>query len=515
MTAHTQEVIMTQINKQLQLVGGEAMTKAITLRPHQELAITQLRQSLARGNKRIILAAPCSFGKTLVAAQMLINAAKKGKRGIFICDRVKLVQQSLAAFDAVGMKVGVIQAQHERSDYSAPVQIASMQTLAKRSRIPEFDFAIIDEAHTHYKSLTKIMEAYNSVPFIGLSATPYSKGLGKHYQDLIVPITPTELLDRGYLCPVRYYGGASVNVSGIKTKQLSTGGSDYDPKSIAQATEDDEGLTGDIIENWKKYGEDSQTIAFCPSIKHSKWLVQKFIESGVTAAHIDGYMEQEDREKIYNAHDAGEFKILSCSQLLNTGYDAPQVRCLIDCYPTKSIIVYQQRAGRIMRTSENKPNAIYLDHAGNVARHGFAENIIPESLDDGENNYNEKLLVKEKKEPKTKDCPMCHGIMIGMKCGCGYEIHIKENLDYSSESLVELEDRKKPKATKADKQRFYSGLLYIARSKGYASGWVAHTYRDYYGVWPRSLSSKSEAPSVDCKNFVLHKRIARANRRVA
>ncbi|HAR76089.1 MAG TPA: hypothetical protein DCR60_07740, partial [Psychrobacter sp.] len=297
----------------------------MNLRPHQEQAIQMLRQSLRSGKRRPILAAPCSFGKTITAAALMASVVARGKKGIFICDRIKLVQQSLEEFTNHGLQFGVIQGNHELTNRHAPIQIASIQTLARRPRLPEFDLAIVDECQTHYASLTKIMEKYNNVPFIGLSATPYSKGLGKHYDDLIVPITPRELLEQGYLCPVDYYGGRNVNLKGVKTKALSTGGSDYDPASLAAATEEDEGLVGDIVRNWLEHGENGQTIAFAPSIKHSKHLVETFNNAGITAEHIDGYMDAEQRQVIYDAHDRGEFKILSCSRLLNTGYDAPTV----------------------------------------------------------------------------------------------------------------------------------------------------------------------------------------------
>ena len=69
------------------------------LRPHQDKAINQLRQSIRKGNSRSVLAAPCSFGKTRVAVEILKNVAKNGKMGIFICDRVKLVDQALEELD--------------------------------------------------------------------------------------------------------------------------------------------------------------------------------------------------------------------------------------------------------------------------------------------------------------------------------------------------------------------------------------------------------------------------------
>ena len=487
----------------------------MNLRPHQERAIDMLRTSLRKGNKRPILAAPCSFGKTITAAYLLQSAAAKGKRSIFICDRIKLIQQSLEAFSSACMNFGVIQGNHELTNYAAPIQIASTQTLARRKRIPEFDLAIVDECHTHYASLGKIMDSYNNVPFIGLSATPYSKGLGQHYDDLIVPITPRELLEQGYLCPVDYYGGRKVALKGIKTKQLSTGGSDYDPASLAAATEDDTGLVGDIVRNWLEHGENGQTIAFAPSIKHSKHLVETFNNAGITAEHIDGYMDAAERDIIYAAHTRGEFKILSCSRLLNTGYDEPTVSCLIDCFPTKSLITFVQRAGRIMRTAEGKDKAIYLDHAGNVERHGFAEDIIPESLDDGIQKFNEKKLVKKKKESKVKECPQCTQQMVGLRCKCGYEIPLTEQLETTDEILQRLTpEQRNKKDTKQDKSVFYSELLLYTRSKGYKPSWASHKYRERYGVWPNMIKPQmlSNGISDETRKYITSTQIRYAKR---
>ena len=490
----------------------------IKLRPHQEMAIEMLRASLRQGKTRPILAAPCSFGKTITAASILKTAWEaKGKRGIFIMDRIKLVQQTQEAFTSFGLDFGVIQGNHELANSSAPIQIASIQTLARRSRIPEFDIAIVDECHTHYSSMTKIMETYNNVPFIGLSATPYSKGLGKHYDNLIVPITPRELLAQGYLCPIDYYGGRSVALKGIKTKALPTGGSDYDPASLSQAIEEDTGLVGDIVANWVKYAEGRQTIAFAPSIKHSKNLVDTFIAAGYPAHHIDGYMDDELRQQIYKAHNDGEFLILSCSRLLNTGYDEPRVSCLIDAYSTKSLISFCQRAGRIQRTFEGKENAIYLDHSGNVTRHGFAEDVVPDVLDDSDKKFSEKRLTTEKAEPKVKACPVCTQQMVGLRCKCGYEISIQEQLEYTSEILSKLSpEQRNRKHTKEEKTQFYSEILLYSRGKNYKDSWASHTYRNRYGVWPNSISPHMvDGISDETRKYIKSTQIRYAKRNAA
>ena len=463
-----------------------------------------LRESLARGNKRPLLAAPCSFGKTITAAYILKQAYEKGKRGIFICDRVKLVQQTLEEFDEHELPFGVMQGIHELNDPTKPIQIASVQTLARRGQV-DFDVAIVDECHVHYETVTKYMEMFSNVPFIGLSATPYSRDLGRYYDDLVLPITPRGLLDKGFLCPVHYYGGKRPDLSGVRRKRIRTGGSDYDPDSLGTAYENDKALAGDVIYNWMQHGENSQTIAFCPSIRHSKYLVDKFNLAGIPAVHIDGYMDDEERRIIYEAHDRGEYKILSCSRLLNTGYDAPQVKCLIDCYPTKSLISYIQRAGRIMRLHESKDYAIYLDHAGNCQTHGFAEDIIPEGLDDGERRFSERNQVKEKKEPKVRECPQCTRQFVGIKCECGYEIPVRDQIVTDDQILAKLNSDQYSLEVKSE----WLGELYLyAHEKGKSEGWAHHKFKNKFKEWPNKVKPvMAKSVSDEVKNWIKHENI--------
>jgi len=486
------------------------------LRSHQEKSVQMIRDSFARGNRTVMLAACCSFGKTVTAAYMMKCAAERGKRVIFLADRVKLVQQTMDAFSAMGLDYGVIQADHWMTDPTKPVQIASIQTIARRRRPPEFDFAIVDEAHTPWKTVIALMERYTNVKFVGLSATPYSKGLKKYWDDLVVPITAAELLEKGYLAPVHYYGGAKVDTKGIKAKALATGGSDYDPNELARATEEDQQLTGDIIRNWLEHGENSQTIAFSPSIKHSKYLVEMFRLAGVSAQHIDGYTQEKDRIELYRGHDAGEFKILSCSKLLGVGYDSPQSRCLIDCSPSRSAIAYQQRAGRIQRLHDSKPYAIYLDHAGNVNRFGYAESMNVSELDDGERKFAEKnqLEKKKKEDGSVRECPRCQQIMMGLRCSsCGYELTITERLESDSTMLVRIDDKPEP-PSKFQKSMWYSNLLRHSRQKGWKDGWAAHSYKRKFKVWPKGLAVNLNAEIVpEVENWIKSQQIASAKSR--
>jgi superfamily II DNA or RNA helicase len=396
------------------------------------------------------------------------------------------------------------------------------------------------------------MEEYPEVPFIGLSATPFSKGLGNFYDNLIVPITAAELMDKGYLAPVKYYGGKRPDLKGVKTKKLQTGAMDYDPNALAKRMEEDSELVGDIVQNWLKYAENSQTVAFSPSILQSKALVNMFNKSGIPAEHIDGYMPDEERQILFREHDEGKFKVLSCSRLLNTGYDAPSVRCLIDAFPTKSITQYVQRVGRVLRLHEDKEFAIVLDHAGNVDKLGFAEDVVPEELDQGEKKYSERNQVKkDKKERDTMDCPMCYQIMKMPSCECGYEIPIKMIVESDNQILRELtrhtpeeieayeeEQRQEARRERAQKLRewqlkvaeqkrilegerrrevaefgqtkvsWLSQLQSYGQAKGYKPGWAYYKYKDKFGDWP-TRADKTEANwsaevTEEVRNYITH-----------
>ena len=103
------------------------------LRPRQAKAIADIRQAIREGHKRIIVQAPCGFGKTLTAAHIIAGALEKGKRSLFTCPAINLVNQTVAAFENEGIyDIGVIQAHHERTDWQASVQVASVQTLVRR-----------------------------------------------------------------------------------------------------------------------------------------------------------------------------------------------------------------------------------------------------------------------------------------------------------------------------------------------------------------------------------------------
>jgi superfamily II DNA or RNA helicase len=68
------------------------------LRSYQEQAITDARQSIRVGNRRIIIQGGCGSGKTIIAAAMTKGALAKSKRVIYLVHYRQLAIQALERF---------------------------------------------------------------------------------------------------------------------------------------------------------------------------------------------------------------------------------------------------------------------------------------------------------------------------------------------------------------------------------------------------------------------------------
>ena len=171
-----------------------------TLRPDQGRLLTQIKQGVASGKRRIMVQAATSFGKTVVASAITNGALAKGNKVTFTVPGIGLLEQTAQRFWRAGIHhSGIIQADHPGADPSAPVQIASIHTLMRRKNLPEASVVMIDEGHIWYKFYERwmAMPEWKDVPFIFWSATPWTKGLGKHMDHFIVGSTLKEMISAG------------------------------------------------------------------------------------------------------------------------------------------------------------------------------------------------------------------------------------------------------------------------------------------------------------------------------
>lgn len=482
-----------------------------TPRPHQQEAISKLRQSLASGKKRPILQAPTGAGKTVIATMVIEGALRKGNRVIFIVPRLSLIQQTVDAFRSEGITgIGVIQGQHELTDYDQPVQVASVQTLARR-RPPEATLVIVDEAHMDYKAIRKLMEEWPLVTFIGLSATPWTKGLGKHWDDLIIVETTQGLISKGHLSPFRVFAPSHPDLTGVKSMA-----GDYHEGQLAAVMEDGN-LIADIVKTWQEKGRNEPTLCFAVNCAHAQKLQKQFEQAGIACGYQDGFTDDVERMLIKQRFERGEYQVVCSVGTLTTGVDW-DVRCIILARPTKSKMLYVQMIGRGLRTAKGKEVCTILDHADNTLRMGFVTDIHYDSLNTGKKGERNNGSSQAKEEPLPKECPKCtflKAARVHVCPNCGFKPELQSKVLEVDAELVEVVARAKAKKefSQEDKQRFYSGLIYIAQERRYNPGWAANQFRNKFGIWPNQLLKIPAPPLFDCESYVKSQQIRFAKAR--
>lgn len=477
------------------------------LRDYQATALTRLRQSLARGNLRPMVQAPTGAGKTRLATAIVTGALAKSKRVIFCVPAIDLIDQTAETFWAQGIRdIGVMQGNHAMTDPSRPVQIASMQTLMRRS-VPPADLVIIDEAHRWFDFTGRWMRDWSSVPFVGLSATPWTKGLGKHYDDLIVVTTTADLIQRGFLSPFRVYAPPAPDLSKCRTVA-----GDYHEGDLSEAM-DQPAITADVVSTWLKLGEDRPTLCFAVDRAHAQHLAERFNAAGISTAYIDAFTTREERQAVRKQFQSGAIRVVCNVGCLTTGVDW-DVRCIVLARPTKSEILFTQIIGRGLRAADGKADCMILDHTSTHERLGFVTDIQHSELDTGK-HAKAGAAPKKPDERLPKSCPSCTYLKpVGVHAcpACGFAPQKSTAIVESDGDLHELTKGQK---TRANPQAFFSALIAYAQDRGIRDGWVAHTYREYFGVWPQTLNHVAGPMIPECRNFIKYKQIAYAKRRSA
>ena len=445
-------------------------------------------------------------GKGEMAVALTQMALEKNRRILFVVHRKDLVRQQYERFSKYGMEPGILQGNNTWRPHSA-ITVASIQTFSSRKKFGwdfDFDLVIIDEAHLcgGSKQYHEFLRTHNNLPILGLTATPFSKGLGKQmswgkiFEDIVVVTTIEDLISRYYLVDCEIYAPSEPNLTGVK---IVAG--DYHQKQLGQAVNKTD-LIGDIVHHWFKLANGRQTIVFATNIDHSKHIVEQFKAKGVVAVHVDCYMPEDQRNAIVDSFKAGEIKVLSNVSLFAEGFDCPETSCMILARPTRSLIRYIQMVGRVLRPAPGKNMALVLDHSGSVARLGFPTDPLPLVLDDGKANKSET----KKAERKVTVCPRCKHVTRLKKCPkCGFERSY--NLDPKGIQHKDGELQKIVRMPQEAKQKIYSALITYALKKGYQSGWVAHRYKKIVGVWPRGLLN-TPGPIPDfVANMITHEQI--------
>jgi superfamily II DNA or RNA helicase len=485
----------------------------ISLRPKQNAFVCNICEAIDGGERRIMGQGPTGFGKTRIAGWFAERTLARRQRMIFTVPALSLIDQTVERFYAMGIRdIGVIQADHPLTNYARPIQVASVQTLQRRD-IPRAHLVMIDEAHRLFDFYNDWMAnpEWSDVPFVGLSATPWTRGLGKHFHQLIIATTIQELIDDGDLSPFRVFAPSSPDLSGVRTVA-----GDYHEGDLSQAVNKD-ALVADIVSTWCRRAEGRPTLCFAVDRAHAKHLQKEFQVAGIPTAYIDAYTPAVERKLIERLFHAGDVKVVCNVGCLTTGVDW-DVRCILLARPTKSEMLFVQIIGRGLRTADGKDDCLILDHSDTHSRLGFVTDILHDELDDGK----ARGKAKPRDKPLPKPCPSCSFLKppkVSTCPSCGFAP--KPVVDYQSREgeLVELTRRREERAAADAAQQvyrqFYAEALGYAMERSQNPGRAFFLCREKFGFSaPMSWRSMPPAtPSPETRSWIKSRDIAFAKGR--
>lgn len=479
------------------------------LRPYQAAAVAALREQVRQGRRRILLASPTGSGKGTIAADLVRSSLALGRRVLVLTHRRELVEDLAERIAKLGLVPGVLLPDvAEQRDLA--VQVASVQTLARRS-LPEAQLVLCDEAHhATAETYTKIFAGYPGAVIVGLTATPArlsGKPLGDLFESLVEAAKPAELVAQGHLVPVTGFAYDSPDL-----RRVDRRGGDYDDRALCLLM-GGQRIMGNVVEQYQRHCPTARAVVFAVNVEHSQLLAGQFRAAGVAAEHVDGTAARDARGALFDRFRSGATRVLCNVQLATEGFDLPAIEAVLLCRPTLSLVLALQMIGRGRRPLPCACGQIphwrspacacgapvlkhcvrVHDHAGVVAQHSLPDEPREWSL-------TRSVRVGKRAQGKgpgaLRTCNGCFAIYAAdlEACPvCQHRNQARRRLVRNADGIaVPLEAVKRRVVAPCDYLRW---LTIEANRKHYKPAWIAVRFKVRFGRWPTASDRQSPPPS--------------------
>ncbi|THJ14130.1 MAG: DEAD/DEAH box helicase [Nitrospira sp. CG24C] len=384
-------------------------------RYYQDIAINRTVQSILQGKRRILLTMATGTGKTVVAFQICwkLWQARWNRPGeyrrpkiLYLADRNILIDDPK---DKIFTPFGDARWKIENGEVNKgrEMYFAIYQAIAKDEHRPGlykeyardfFDLIIVDECHRgsarDESNWREILDYFEPAHQLGMTATPLREDNRDTYSYFGNPIYTYSLrqgIDDGFLAPYRVHRVVSAwDAAGWRPSQ-------GDLDRYGRAIPDDEYHTKDfervvalrartqaiarhLTDFMKKTDRFAKTIVFCVDQEHAADMRQALnnLNTDVTQQHADYVCRVTSDEGDVGRGHLGRFQelekdtpvILTTSQLLTTGVDAPTCKNIVLARVVNSMTEFKQMIGRGTRVRDDY-NKLYfniLDYTGSATR---------------------------------------------------------------------------------------------------------------------------------------------------
>lgn len=365
-----------------------------TPRYYQHHAISKTMESVAKGEKRVLLNLATGTGKTTIAFQITwkLKQAEKVKRVLFLADRNVLCEQAFNSFEPFQnarayITEGNIPTAHEIyfSIYQAMYAEKDGKRIFQHYPKDFFDLIIIDECHrSGFGSWNDILQHFNSSIQIGMTATPKETENINTYKyfckkengyKALYTYSMNQGIEDGFLAgflldrfKMTYHEknlkleevvkeGATIEVPEVAEPKPEYSAKEFEEK--LKLPDRTELMCSKLAEIIRKTGEMHKTIVFCVTQEHAddvtKLMNNHFKDLGYSNYAVTITADKTDSEslsRVFQDEISERPVIATTVDMLSTGYDAPSVRNIVFMKYVSSPIVFKQIFGRGSRISE-------------------------------------------------------------------------------------------------------------------------------------------------------------------
>ncbi len=349
----------------------------IALRPYQTEAIQSILAAEQRGLRRPLIALPTGTGKTVVFSHLI---AQRPGRSLVLVHRDELIRQAYAKLKEINpsLSIGIVKAVED--EHAAPCVIASVQTLARESRLKrlttDFSTIVVDEAHHAVaESYRRVLDHCGAFTehgplTLGVTATPRrgdDVGLDNVFQEIVFQKGLLQMIEAGYLSDLR---AIQLRLQADFHALHTRAGDFIDAEVESLLLEADAPKL--IVKAYLEHAGDRKALLFVPTVRLAHDMAELFQCAGVAAGAIDGATPTEERRAILRRLHTGELHLVANCGVLTEGFDEPSVDCIVIARPTKSTALFTQMVGRGTRLHPGKQDCLVIDVAGVSRRHDLA-----------------------------------------------------------------------------------------------------------------------------------------------
>ena len=361
--------LFREIEDYLPTQRGKALDGTnLELKEHQEAALKALEAMRDNSETIALLYHATGTGKTTTA---VLDAKRCGGRVLFIAHTQELVDQATKRFRELWLNTTVGRYCDVVKQPRAHVVCGSVQSVAlhlEEFKDDDFDYLIVDEAH-HAAADTyqKVLSYFKPSFTLGLTATPEradDKSILDIFKHTAHKLDIQNAVEIGELVPVRCIR-IHTNIDLTKVRFNSVQYNIRDLESKIYVPERNKL----IVDTWLQYVRDKRTVVFCASVKHAEQIADLFRNEGIKAAAVSGGMKKSERMEFQAKFVNREIQVLCACDLLNEGWDCPEIEVLFMARPTMSKVLYTQQLGRGMRLYEGKESLMVFDFVDNASQY--------------------------------------------------------------------------------------------------------------------------------------------------